>query len=197
MLLLFQVRPFWVTTNYSLIIFFEPTLQIRDTIAWSVDIKHNMLKKRQSIIGVDTSGFSGHRAGIAVSSADAHAWYGTNSLMVKTDNAYSMEGFYTTPSISVTPLEKYTASAYLKGFGDVRMGIVNRDEDNSYLNMTYGNTLALSSEWQRIHVTSRLKEDVENIRVGVFTDGKQDIAFMVDGIQLEIGELATFQTGNN
>ncbi|MFH1477395.1 MAG: LamG-like jellyroll fold domain-containing protein [Verrucomicrobiota bacterium] len=114
--------------------------------------------------------------GIYASSMD-----GAQSLQVTTPGIHSCEGAHSAYYYAVEKGKTYTASAYVKNAGNVRVCIYGSKGGWTYANKTV--TLN-NSYWQKISVTREITDD-EFLYIYVITwETPQAVTFYVDGVEL-------------
>jgi len=109
--------------------------------------------------------------------------FGAASFNVVTSNATANEGAYETFTATAAV---YTVSAWVRGSGTVRMAV----RDNSGANAQTGTPVTLSTTWQRITLTTTALT-AATWRVYVETPTQQSTTFQFDGLQAELGSIAT------
>ncbi|MBU0714994.1 MAG: carbohydrate binding domain-containing protein [Verrucomicrobia bacterium] len=146
------------------------------SIGWQ---RINLIKNSSLESGVTTGWgtvYGAETIGIYASSMD-----GTKSLQVTTPGIHSCEGVYSTYYYAVEKGKTYTASAYVKRAGNVRICIYGSKNGWTYADKTV--TLN-NSVWQKISVTREVTDD-EFLYLYVITwDTPQAVTFYVDRIEL-------------
>ena len=150
----------------------------------------NLLTANQSSVETDTTGLSSYSSA-TITRDTTEPWQGEACLKVVTPGSIAGEGMFADKTgLTLAVDEGYTASAYVKGSGIVRI----------YLAELRGGTpqtvssanVELTSTWQRIHVPITIADATNtSLRIMVRTPTAQSITFYVDGLQIEKKAYAT------
>lgn len=160
---------------------------------WSVPFNvtlPNLLTANQASVETNTTGFTA--LGSAVLTRDTSTyWDGAACLKAVTPNLAIGEGFYANKTgMTLVVGDVYTASAYVKGSGTLRMYVTETNGGTGAT--TTSGTLTLSSSWQRLTLSHTITDAANTeIRVQVKTPTQQGITFYSDGLQLELAAAAT------
>jgi parallel beta-helix repeat protein len=152
----------------------------------------NLLSANQSSVETDTTGLSTLEI-TTISRVTTEYWHGSASLKVVTSGTSPSghEGM-NTQSVVVSPGVAYTASAYVKGTGTVRINLNERTSADAWAKDNFGPIITLTDSWQRLTISATMESTTARASVRVVTsDRTQAATFYVDGLQLEQKAYAT------
>ena len=135
-----------------------------------------------------------------LSSSTESAWHGSRSVKIVTPGVSSSEGMYIFPRVSATPSTRYTGSVYVRGASGgevVNLYIQERKSDNTHISYTFSGEISLTTNWQRISITSPGNAECGKVVIGVITPKVQAATIYVDGSQVEEGSSATAWGGDS
>lgn len=130
--------------------------------------------------------------GATISQSAVVARNNTNSILVNPDNAAAGEGFYwITPSVFIPQNEvnqrNLVVSIYLQDNADSGNGARIVIADDAGTTITNGNTIALSSAWQRSTASlSLFQRAAQTYRIYVVTSAQHNTNFYADALQVEV-----------
>ena len=155
----------------------------------------NLLSDNQASVETDLTGLAAWDAGTTLSRDTVEHWHGSASLKVVTNGSVAFQGFRTS-SIDVTASLTYTASAWLKGAGNLRLAIEERNSSDNAIGNTIANfALPDDGQWHRYTVTKAFGATGVKARLIVITNNlAQALTFYADGMQIEQKSYATSWT---
>lgn len=135
--------------------------------------------------GLETNATGWTAVSSAFSRITTTAKFGAASGQVVTSNLVANEGAYHTFGATAAV---YSVSAWVRGSGGgtVRMAV----RDNAGGSAQTGSAVTLTGSWQRITLRTTALT-AATWRVYVETDSKQSLTWQVDGVQAELGSIAT------
>ncbi|MFA5013070.1 MAG: carbohydrate binding domain-containing protein [Candidatus Paceibacterota bacterium] len=134
-----------------------------------------------------TTGFSANMGGEVFTSDTTEHWQGSRSLKCVTTSTNG-SGFYTSQTVSnLRPNMEYTASAYVKGAGTVRIYLRELLAGGGTVGSTNSANVVLTSSWQRISVKRAFGSTGVGAMILIVTQVGQVSTFYTDGLQLEAG----------
>ncbi|MGF7059295.1 phage head spike fiber domain-containing protein [Brassicibacter mesophilus] len=150
-------------------------------VDFSGNSRINILTENQANVEYGLEGINS--AGSTLSVTTNEKAFGFQSLKVVTDGSAGNEGFFLS-SVSALPNKTYTASAYLKGSGTVKLELSQRDSSDTAIS-SGTQIVTLTSTWQKVSVTFNFGINGVKARLLVRTDLAQSITFYADGMMIE------------
>ena len=135
---------------------------------------------------IDTAGWATSVLGggtAAIARIANRAKFGYASLRVVTDGAASAQGART-DNITVTALETYAASVWIRGAGSIILGLQELTSASASVGVASSSTVTLSDTWQRITVSRAFGATGERARLLIRTATAQATTFYLDNTQL-------------
>ncbi|HBC94479.1 MAG TPA: hypothetical protein DCZ10_16655, partial [Pelotomaculum sp.] len=150
----------------------------------------NLLTANQSSVETDTTGLSSFSSA-TITRDTAEPWQGEACLKVVTPGSIAGEGMLADKTgLTLAVDEGYTASAYVKGSGIVKIYLA--EWSGGTPQTVSSANVELTSTWQRIHVPITIADATNtSLRIMVRTPTAQSITFYVDGLQIEKKAYAT------
>jgi lysophospholipase L1-like esterase len=138
----------------------------------------------------DTTGFTTTGTGTVALSIDDGVQFPTKSLKVAVTSNTISTG-YTTLSKAITPNKTYTAEFVVRGTGNIKAILIERNVSDVILGGTATDTIALSETPQIISVSRPITANGRFARIGIYTAGAAQATFYVNMAQLEESDVAT------
>lgn len=163
------------------------------SMAYVEEATTNLLTENIASIEMDTTGFSANIGTETISRDSVNFYHGNNCLKVVTPGGVGSEGVYTS-LIAVTPNNSYTVSVYVKGAGNIRLVLNERNSTTGTIGLDYVD-IALTSTWTKYKVTRTFGSTGDRARIYLYTASTvQPITFYADCFQLEQKAYATTWT---